>query len=465
MKNSVSIYNEIINTEKSIIIPEYQREYSWEKDDVEIFLDDIIKEIENDSDFYIGTMYAYEPIDRNEIHIIDGQQRLTTTILFLYTIIEKIREGDNFADFLYLSDGADKLKSDNEALNKAYRYHLYDAPDEVSDDIRNNQIQSNLKIIEERLKEMDKSTINAIEGWIKNRIKASIVKVNEVSDAMSIFMNLNARGKELSAIEIIKVNVFSYILEIDKGEDELSRLKKTFSDLIYNTGSSKYNDNVKYFKKNLYLYISYKDSNRVKEFKLKEGDNDKVFASAFMKIILHHYDLKRYEDMLSFIEEFESFTNTYIWWNLKMINKYKSSDMEKKYREAYKNINKKKANDIAVLISFSNEENRIVFEAGYQKVLEIFSIIELRKAYNEYILKTEKAKISLDDISTDRSKIIETLKACDNNTFIEVFNKDNYRLEEKKLDELKNYIKENKNDIPDKDIEVIRYAVNNIKGS
>lgn len=59
------------------IIPKYQREYSWEKQQLEEFW----KLIVSDEEIFIGTVIFYVEDSKKNKEIIDGQQRYLTTII------------------------------------------------------------------------------------------------------------------------------------------------------------------------------------------------------------------------------------------------------------------------------------------------------------------------------------------------------------------------------------------------
>ncbi|HMZ95276.1 MAG TPA: DUF262 domain-containing protein, partial [Chitinophagales bacterium] len=60
-------------------IPAYQRAYSWGDKQCSQFLEDLLEQ--KGKKYYLG-QFLFEK-DGNTLFIIDGQQRLTTTILFL----------------------------------------------------------------------------------------------------------------------------------------------------------------------------------------------------------------------------------------------------------------------------------------------------------------------------------------------------------------------------------------------
>ncbi|HDR1594782.1 TPA: DUF262 domain-containing protein, partial [Pasteurella multocida] len=61
------------------IIPIYQRNYAWGKEEIELLIQDIKIASENkeNNNYYIGSLIVYQR-DDGQFEVIDGQQRLTT---------------------------------------------------------------------------------------------------------------------------------------------------------------------------------------------------------------------------------------------------------------------------------------------------------------------------------------------------------------------------------------------------
>ena len=70
-------------------IPDYQRAYSWQEHNWGQFLEDL-KECNNH--FYLG-QFIFEKKD-NAYFVIDGQQRITTLIIFLSVAINILKAQD-----------------------------------------------------------------------------------------------------------------------------------------------------------------------------------------------------------------------------------------------------------------------------------------------------------------------------------------------------------------------------------
>lgn len=67
--------------EKQLKIPNYQRSYEWDKSNVYILIEDIIKNYKKNVEVNLGTIILYQKDDKYEI--VDGQQRIITLSLLL----------------------------------------------------------------------------------------------------------------------------------------------------------------------------------------------------------------------------------------------------------------------------------------------------------------------------------------------------------------------------------------------
>ena len=98
MEVSTTIREMMANNE--IYVPDYQRAYSWEtpeentksKTHTDVFYADIeeYKNSKAKAPFYFGH-FLYEEKSKNKYAIIDGQQRLTTIVIFLSVLFEKLQ--------------------------------------------------------------------------------------------------------------------------------------------------------------------------------------------------------------------------------------------------------------------------------------------------------------------------------------------------------------------------------------
>lgn len=89
------------NQKNQLVIPIYQRLYSWEKEQCKQLWDDIIKiggDDKMDGHFIGSILYVLDRIthSNNALLIIDGQQRLTTITLLLTALRDHLNDEDEF---------------------------------------------------------------------------------------------------------------------------------------------------------------------------------------------------------------------------------------------------------------------------------------------------------------------------------------------------------------------------------
>lgn len=100
---SKSIMLQTFFTDKKYIIPRYQREYSWTKEQLEDFYTDIVSNIKEDKgnyeiqEYFFGTVILVGKMEKTNkpIEIIDGQQRITTITILLSVLSDILYNYDD----------------------------------------------------------------------------------------------------------------------------------------------------------------------------------------------------------------------------------------------------------------------------------------------------------------------------------------------------------------------------------
>ncbi len=100
-------YLEIFKEYPDLVIPEYQRAYTWDMDKVADLLDDwwaFAREDNYDSlNYYMGTLLFFQNKETKNHEVIDGQQRLTTLALIYYVLKGELLKGQNLSYNQYSS--------------------------------------------------------------------------------------------------------------------------------------------------------------------------------------------------------------------------------------------------------------------------------------------------------------------------------------------------------------------------
>lgn len=126
-------YNEIFSKYSNISVPEYQRPYRWDAEDVEVLLNDLeeffIKKPNPKLEYYMGSVLFYNNRKENKYEIIDGQQRLTTLTLLQYTLEGALKPNQNLTynnhvSFYNIKQNIAYLENRKELLGKLNEYRF-----------------------------------------------------------------------------------------------------------------------------------------------------------------------------------------------------------------------------------------------------------------------------------------------------------------------------------------------------
>jgi len=256
---------------RKYIIPRFQREYSWESDELQAIWEDLLDSITYDQislkpqEYFLGSLVLVGDDDSQNLerYIVDGQQRLMTfTIAFsvLAQLFEK--NGDEklshatFAHVLSIDrDGNEYTKLIAETPKPFFQYRVQQ---KTPDTTRAPQTKEEERILSATRFFEQKLEKNALTNELERRFpdisgkvsyidllkamrdqilicKVVHVTVKQLEDAYAIFEVLNAKGKDLSAVDIIKNSLFS-VLSTEEPLDFASEKWKTIRDNLAPTG-------------------------------------------------------------------------------------------------------------------------------------------------------------------------------------------------------------------------------------
>ena len=235
-------------------IPRYQRGYAWESKQVEEFCEDLWETNEDTKKIHpFGTIYCEEDRENNTVIIVDGQQRITTSMIFLCVardwadeLLPESKEADNMNDSLFRFDAAlRKVDEDSPRLklgraNKDY-FRRRILPRKVFErksadiDRTDNDSCDNIQkayvrmrvFIESKLRKIPDAPDNTENPNPPIPVKDRIVKLNHVwntlsqnftlitvtvpdeKEAYKTFHTMNNRGLKLAEADLIKHHLFS----------------------------------------------------------------------------------------------------------------------------------------------------------------------------------------------------------------------------------------------------------------
>ncbi len=212
------------NQKNQLVIPIYQRAYSWEKEQCKQLWDDIIEIGGNDKmdGHFIGSiLYVLDSIthSNNALLIIDGQQRLTTITLLLTALRDHWSDKREEIEDHYL------INSDKDG-DKKFRLILPDSDKDtllsLIDKDKRKPSEPSLKIVEnfKLFEEWISKNTDKLETIFKGLEKLMIVEIaleKRKDDPQLIFESMNSKGMELAQTDLIR-NYIVMETEIEKQE-------------------------------------------------------------------------------------------------------------------------------------------------------------------------------------------------------------------------------------------------------
>jgi uncharacterized protein with ParB-like and HNH nuclease domain len=97
-----------------VSIPDYQRAFSWEEKQINLFIQDVEKYSEKPQEYYFGHFISEKTT--HGLEIVDGQQRITTCVIFLI-VCRYLNEAKAVEAYKFI-DKFSTVKYDHPALKK-----------------------------------------------------------------------------------------------------------------------------------------------------------------------------------------------------------------------------------------------------------------------------------------------------------------------------------------------------------
>jgi len=394
---------ELFSQNEQYLIPIYQRNYAWEKGQVEQLIQDILdftsinqKNEENDHTniYYIGTLVVFARKDKNGQTIyetIDGQQRLTTLSILLSVLKNKF---DMKFDFRHILSYESR-----ESSNKTFEA-IYRKPNNKKDDIftdrddYNSTMKNSYQTIESMLSKINEN--NRLENFIDyllEHVEILRVSVPDDTDLNHYFEIMNNRGEQLENHEVLKANMLSVFDKSEQNERMVfSKIWDACSDIsryvqygFINTQEKKYREKIFGTEWNNFQINSFDD---LLEIYKDEKNNESSDGLTIEEIVKpeNSYDIDNKDDK-SLSERFISPINfqNFLLHVLRIMIK---NDNERKYTAEDQDI---KLDDKRLIKSFEPliEKKEFVKDFG-------FELLKSKYLFDNYIIKRDYSQNSED---------------------------------------------------------------------
>ncbi|MFB5285416.1 DUF262 domain-containing protein [Peribacillus sp. Hz7] len=217
------------SSQKKFVIPVYQRAYSWEKDEWQTFLNDLLEQIKGDNHYYYGNLLLETIKKDREYDIIDGQQRITTLTIFIRALIDAFKfKQDSGKDIPISLEDKEKIYLKNNG-NIKLRPVEYDRACYDSLIIEGNasfetntpsqkRIRDAKSFFTHELKKKDLTTLVSILDVIEST-EINCIELQGKKDSALMFELQNNRGKDLTNLEKLK-SYFMYQIYVHSVKEE-----------------------------------------------------------------------------------------------------------------------------------------------------------------------------------------------------------------------------------------------------
>lgn len=186
--------SELCNGDK-YIIPIYQRNYAWGRDEIELLIEDIseAQSKNKENNYYIGSLVVAKRKDSYEV--IDGQQRLTTLKLLLSYLDQNRNINLNF----------EYRDESNQSLNNLGNNNEY-----------GNSIEIGYKFILDIFRAKNKEDNFEFFDFLLDKVVILRTEVPKDTDLNHYFEIMNNRGEQLEKHEVLKARLMEKLLNEDK---------------------------------------------------------------------------------------------------------------------------------------------------------------------------------------------------------------------------------------------------------
>lgn len=307
-------------------IPVFQRDYSWDKQYYSKFIEDIIGALSvdngvlKDNPYFIGTMVFTNTNDEKIKDVVDGQQRLTVITILFSVIADKFSliDENDLADatFKYIKEKNDNaefvthLKSDtsypylDSFIQSRKKENASPAQSDEEKNLKDTYDFFSKELSEENLRKLE--TFKEVKEYkkilisIRDQILSSVLISISTSDrdsAYRIFEILNAKGKNLASIDLIKNIVFEEFYGDANGLE--GEAEKSWENVKSNLRTRNQNIGLATFYRQFWIS------------KYKKVTNAKLYDS-FKKYITDQKKEEKKIKYFNFIKDMEKESETYI---------------------------------------------------------------------------------------------------------------------------------------------------------
>ena len=241
--NASTTIEEMIDRKK-IIVPNYQRAYSWDTPEknidrdthTDVFLSDLeeYKDSGANSQYHFGHFLFQKIKDKDDkFYVIDGQQRLTTIVIFLSALFKKLKNiRDLHDDEEVCYENLIKRRTQIRFSTVKYDNRLFIdyVIEQTKSDHNGIETESASRIVRafdfftQKLSDKPENYLTSMLDIIR-KSTCTTHQIQDESTAIQMFIFQNNRGKRPTNLEIVKAQ-FMYNVHLYGGDDTDALIKE-----------------------------------------------------------------------------------------------------------------------------------------------------------------------------------------------------------------------------------------------
>ena len=247
-------------------IPDYQRGFSWNEKQLEAFWQDLENLQENKLHFtgaitveratenqykkWEDDQWIIESKDFAPYYIVDGQQRLTTIIILIYCIANKLTDDDHllfsskldiFKKYIYQQNEKFNLKSylfgydvDNPSFEflktQIFEQESFNSSKNFETTYSNN-LSFAKSFFEVKLSNYDSTgKLEPLYKKVTQRLKFDFQEIDKELDIFVVFETMNNRGKPLTNLELLKNRLIYLTTLLSNDNIEKDKLRRNINE-------------------------------------------------------------------------------------------------------------------------------------------------------------------------------------------------------------------------------------------
>lgn len=297
-------------------VPDFQRGFSWGERQLNDFWDDLekvsqnkihytglltiekVKVLANNFAKWHDALFLINAEGDNKYtpyYIVDGQQRITTAVILIASILQKI-DGQQTISGLTKEAIANKYIKIEKPNGKTFVFG-YEKDDPSYEFLKANIFQENAynnlnepetlytknldfakRYFDEKIQSLNPIQLELLFSKLSHNFKFNLYEVDEDLDVYVMFETMNNRGKPLSKLELLKNRLIYLSTILDNSDEEIHSLRNQINEswkTIYSyLGKNKEKplDDDEFLKNHTYMYFGYMDkkANLFSEYLLDE---------------------------------------------------------------------------------------------------------------------------------------------------------------------------------------------------